>query len=421
MNNIFVSWKQKIESRIISDLKSQYTESEEQIRQRKEQFLKKQKKIILIEIIAGAVFLAFLIIRAAFLQDDILLSRNSFGQGSKEVQLSLKKDDKKKEITYKLDEQKLSAEEESKVYIQFFKKLKKIMMKNNTSLKQIQTPLNLPDTVDGYPFEITYELAEDGYIRLDGSINEEEQAKLKRGETYRTYIVVTARYGEYRKSKKYEIRIVPKKNISQTNVFYKIQQYLKKEEQENRYSRDIKIPSVYKDIEITKRQENQGGISGILILFVTVCIFIPLHNYLKLQEEGKKCQEQAERDFPVIVHLLTLYMGAGLSFFSAVKRISQNYKTTWNLTLKTMGEQLRNKQIVKKGKKNISYKDYLKLFLLTKGNSRTVCYRMMDIMQENIASKEPGFLMENCLFSYSWKGSLAAGGVKLNFVKQCSY
>ena len=60
----------KIESRIISDLKSQYTESEEQIRQRKEQFLKKQKKIILIEIIAGAVFLAFLIIRAAFLQDD---------------------------------------------------------------------------------------------------------------------------------------------------------------------------------------------------------------------------------------------------------------------------------------------------------------------------------------------------------------
>ena len=766
MNNIFVSWKQKIESRIISDLKSQYTESEEQIRQRKEQFLKKQKKIILIEIIAGAVFLAFLIIRAAFLQDDILLSRNSFGQGSKEVQLSLKKDDKKKEITYKLDEQKLSAEEESKVYIQFFKKLKKIMMKNNTSLKQIQTPLNLPDTVDGYPFEITYELAEDGYIRLDGSINEEEQAKLKRGETYRTYIVVTARYGEYRKSKKYEIRIVPKKNISQTNVFYKIQQYLKKEEQENRYSRDIKIPSVYKDIEITKRQENQGGISGILILFVTVCIFIPLHNYLKLQEEGKKCQEQAERDFPVIVHLLTLYMGAGLSFFSAVKRISQNYqkqrelddskkyafekmmrmeqqmsngvsqreacqdwgmqfrtdsyqklsliliqsftkggreaamlmeveereafhkridrakkeeankkdtesdlkgdvdkntdnvedmkpdekaaseeiepvseetlkersnwkeikgtlqllmrtgilfyaaehpeslsrqsipgtnlpskrvkgssfdneqrlldkmdelsfsslkgiksllsvdismdgrgtlwtkdryiisyiedcfsfygssdkkdnallyeveylisgknsdidnlkrvanyilllrfinnyiftgkdtqmkmqintmasaitgvmgmpqtmkavqvlirmaisygesllelhtlfsggevplikdKTTWNLTLKTMAEQLRNKQIVKKGKKNISYKDYLKLFLLTKGNSRTVCYRMMDIMQENIASKEPGFLMENCLFSYSWKGSLTAGGVKLNFVKQCSY
>ena len=44
MNNIFVSWKQKIESRIISDLKSQYTESEGQIRQRKEQFFKKAEE-----------------------------------------------------------------------------------------------------------------------------------------------------------------------------------------------------------------------------------------------------------------------------------------------------------------------------------------------------------------------------------------
>ena len=46
MNNIFVSWKQKIESRIISDLKSQYTESEEQIRQRKEQFKKAEEDYI---------------------------------------------------------------------------------------------------------------------------------------------------------------------------------------------------------------------------------------------------------------------------------------------------------------------------------------------------------------------------------------
>lgn len=96
-------------------------------------------------------------------------------------------------------------------------------------------------------------------------------------------------------------------------------------------------------------------------------------------------------------------------------------KSTWNLTLKTMATQLRSKQTVKKGKKNISYKDYLKLLLLTRGDSKRVCYRMMDIMQENTAGEEPGFLMENCLFSYKWKGSLMAGGVRLNFEKQCSY
>ena len=326
MNKIFVSWKQKIESRIISDLKNQYTESEEQIEQRKELFLAKQKKIIAVEVIFGILLLVFLLIRMVVSPDDILLSRNPFGQGTKEVQLSLKKDEQKKKITYRLDEQKLSAEEESRMYTQFFKKLKKIMMKRNTSLRQVQTSLNLPDTIEGYPFEITYELAEDGYIRLDGSLNEEEQAKLKHGETYRTYILVTAHYREYRRSKKYEICIAPVQSSPKANVFYKVQQYLKKKEKENRYNRDIKILSEYKDIKITENQENHGGISGIVILFVTLGIFIPLHNYLKLREEGERCQEQAERDFPVIVHLLTLYMGAGLSFFSAVKRINQSYQ-----------------------------------------------------------------------------------------------
>lgn len=308
MNNIFVSWKQKIESRIISDLKSQYTESEEQIRQRKEQFLKKQKKIILIEIIAGAVFLAFLIIRAAFLQDDILLSRNSFGQGSKEVQLSLKKDDKKKEITYKLDEQKLSAEEESKVYeVEYL-----ISGKNSDidNLKRVANYILLLRFINNYIFT-----------------GKDTQMK--------THINTMA--------------------SAITGV--------------------MGMPQTMKAVQVLIRMAISYGES--------------------------------------LLELHTLFSGGEVPLIKD--------KTTWNLTLKTMAEQLRNKQIVKKGKKNISYKDYLKLFLLTKGNSRTVCYRMMDIMQENIASKEPGFLMENCLFSYSWKGSLAAGGVKLNFVKQCSY
>ena len=93
----------------------------------------------------------------------------------------------------------------------------------------------------------------------------------------------------------------------------------------------------------------------------------------------------------------------------------------WNLELKTMVKQLKEKKAVKKGKHNISYKDYLKVLLFMKGNSTILCYRMMDIMQENIACKEAGFLMENCLFSYKWKGSLSLGTVKMKFEKQVSY
>lgn len=96
-------------------------------------------------------------------------------------------------------------------------------------------------------------------------------------------------------------------------------------------------------------------------------------------------------------------------------------KENWNLELKTMVKQLKEKQKVKKGNQNVSYKDYLKLLLYAKGNAKVLCYRMMDIMQENVAGKEPGFLMKNSLFSYRWKGEISLGTVKLQFVRQHSY
>ena len=174
------------------------------------------------------------------------------------------------------------------------------------------------------------------------------------------------------------------------------------------------------DIDNLKRVANYI----LLLRFINNYIFTGKDTQMKTHITGVMGMPQTMKAVQVLIRMAISYGESLLelhTLFSGGEVPLIKDKTTWNLTLKTMAGQLRNKQIVKKGKKNISYKDYLKLFLLTKGNFRTVCYRMMDIMQENIASKEPGFLMENCLFSYSWKGSLAAGGVKLNFVKQCSY
>jgi len=114
-----------------------------------------------------------------------------------------------------------------------------------------------------------------------------------------------------------------------------------------------------------------------------------------------------------LLELHTLFEGGEISLTKD--------RGNWNLELKTMVKQLKEKKTVKKGRHNISYKDYLKVLLFMKGNSTILCYRMMDIMQENIACKEAGFLMENCLFSYKWKGSLSFGSVKMKFEKQVSY
>lgn len=318
-------WKDRLEQKVKKELKNQYVESEEWFQKEAEQFFLKQGKILLAEAVIVIFLIIVLILGTVFTSRDIILKRNLFGEGTKEVLISLKEKKRQKNITYKLREQELSSVQISQIYNRFFRQLKKKMTGKNSGLDKVTTALNLPDSIDGYPFEITYEFLEDGYIWLDGTLNEKEQSKLGKGESYKTTITVKASYRKYEQSRKYTIRIFSEEDVEQHGLFYKAEQYLKKKEAQSRYKDEVKLPDSYGKVRI-ETDENGAGSWGVLLLVLSIGLFIPVHNYLKLRETGEKCQAEAERDFHIIVHLLTLYMGAGLSFFSAVRRIGRSYQ-----------------------------------------------------------------------------------------------
>lgn len=95
--------------------------------------------------------------------------------------------------------------------------------------------------------------------------------------------------------------------------------------EEGRETARTRLTMIYGEAKIRAGQQEAGG-RGAAVLFLVTCLCIPVHNYLKLKEEGERHRKEAEKDFPVIVHLLTLYMGAGLSFLSAVRRIGFHYQ-----------------------------------------------------------------------------------------------
>ena len=193
------------------------------------------------------------------------------------------------------------------------------------------------------------------------------------------------------------------------------------------YEMEYLINGKNSDVENLKRTANYI----LLLRFINNYIFTGKNSRMKEQVDMMASAITGVMGMPQTTKAVQVFIRMALSYGESLLELHTLFsggevpmvkdESTWNLTLKTMVTQLKNKQIVKKGKKNLAYKDYLKLLLLTKGDSKKVCYRMMDIMQENTACKEAGFLMENCLFSYRWKGNLQIGGVELNFEKQCSY
>lgn len=84
--------------------------------------------------------------------------------------------------------------------------------------------------------------------------------------------------------------------------------------------------------------------------------------------------------------------------------------STWNLTLQNAAALLKNKGPVKQGKRNAGYEDYLKLLLAARMKRELLLFRMMDLMQANVALEEPGFLMEECLFAFRWEAEISCAG-----------
>lgn len=80
--------------------------------------------------------------------------------------------------------------------------------------------------------------------------------------------------------------------------------------------------------------------------------------------------------------------------------------STWNMTFENGGRLLQTRSDVKRGKYSADYETFLRLLLLLYSSEDELFYRMMDIMQLNVALDEPGFRMKDCLFSFRWKAEM---------------
>ncbi len=182
------------------------------------------------------------------------------------------------------------------------------------------------------------------------------------------------------------------------------------------------------------------------IRFLTNYIFAGSNAELQKQIQVMAAMVAGTMGMPQMIRPVEMLLTGAISYGESLlelhalfsgKRISLiKTSDSWNLTFETAIQKLNSKSNVKKGKWNVCYEDFLKFFLLCQRDSTELCYRMMDLMQENVALKEAGFLMENSLFSFQWSGTVSsakwysalpsfgihsAKNMKISFLRQSSY
>lgn len=318
------NWKSYGFHKIKQQLRGQYNVSEQELERQTEDLLKRETGFIF----WGGIFLivscVIMVCICCCSSDRRVFERNPFGFGEKEVPLILEKDGEIKEYSLKLEEQSLSSDELNKLYSDFFDELEKNMRGGNASLKEVRTSLQFDEYLEGYPFEVTYEPENPDYVRSDGSLGT-EFGSVGAEKGYVTEILVTAEYGPYSRSRRYEIHLKGRKEDRRKTAFQEAIESLLNKEKKTREHKSFLVPTTSEEVSI-QIATGKSPVFGYFLLGVLVLLFLPVHKYLELREGEKRCRKEMMRDFPVIVHLLTLYMGAGLSFASSVRRISEDYQ-----------------------------------------------------------------------------------------------
>ena len=265
--------------------------------------------------------LIMLIVSALTGPGEIRLVRNLFGEGERSVPLILISGEREKEILLDVEEITPAEKEIQSLYHKMFRDIRDIMKGKNPSLGHITQPLNFPDTIPGYPFRLTYEVENPEWISSSGTLTE----NLPFGTGGKTAVKVVAVYGNYRQERIFRLSITGRKETETEDPFFETIGKLETLEKEQRSKREFVIPAMWRGIRIRQKDiDHKTGkvLADLFILLMTV----PVFRHLSLREREKRIREETERDFSLIVHLLVVFTGAGLSFLSVVRRISREYR-----------------------------------------------------------------------------------------------
>lgn len=180
---------------------------------------------------------------------------------------------------------------------------------DNPSLNAVSRPLQLVQSVPGYPFRITWATSRYFRLRTDGTPVTDDVAP--EGEE----VVLTATFalGEEHFEKEITVRVVPEVLSEQERAVSSIREEIARAEEDTRYEEEVRLPGEIGGSKIVW-SEIRGNTTPALILLVIIgAVLVYFAEDRTLQHALKRREEELMRDYPGFVSKLALYLGAGMT------------------------------------------------------------------------------------------------------------
>ena len=257
--------------------------------------------------------------RNGFAEEGDAILRGSYEQGERQLILEADDGEGKREFQVQLQPRILTAAETEALFDSFREEIESLILKDNSDIRHITSELELSESYEGFPFEVSWESSRIDILDYSGSVQEvKEEAEVE--------LRATAVYEDFSGRVTLDVTVVPVSLTPEEQDYLEMQEYLTETEKDSRGEEEWSLPVEWKGKNLAWRLVTQDYSVWIWAATPAVMLLIYLSSDKDLRKKLEKKQSVLGKEYPELVHKLALYVGAGMTIRGAFRKIGGDYE-----------------------------------------------------------------------------------------------
>ena len=214
----------------------------------------------------------------------------------------------------------MSEEEIERNLEDFMPVLEEKIRNGNDSLMNIRSEIKLPETVEGFPYEMEYEITPRGIIDRKGKpvAEVDEPTDLN--------IEITIYYDDLEFKRDLKARFIKGEETKEDLFWQQVEKQIKDSNENERLNAKLILPTSIDGTSVGWKYNERNQMPAIIILAFTISVLLIFKNRIEAGSEERKRREQIRKDYPEFAVKYALLIGAGLPNRQTMEKIVSDYR-----------------------------------------------------------------------------------------------
>lgn len=247
------------------------------------------------------------------------IRRGELGDASQEVILCYKISEERGEFLLTIPPREYAREELVEMLPDFYEELEKVMLGENPSFKEVYYNLNLPEALEGYPFDIVWYSSDYEYMDNQGRIQLDISSKVELSLTAK----VSFREEVFENT--FLISLLPEHLSEEEKTKKELMASCLQALKDSKSEEWLYLPDTIRGEKIVwgKKKDPLADLLMLLVLAVAIVIYPAMDQdlYKKTREQRMQMLEE----YPALIHRFTLLLGAGMSIRAIFYKMAEDY------------------------------------------------------------------------------------------------